>query len=154
MLQGLLQLRVCGCWNLRPGVFVVDNFTSSASPLFTINFSILYSIRVNYLVSENAALLCSPGCIFIQPPLQSRQKCYSKYPPSGYKRGSYVSISAVWCIDLLFLFNWGMMWLNFSASSGLTEEQQQIYKTALDFAHLEMRPHMAEWDENVCIIVT
>ncbi len=47
---------------------------------------------------------------------------------------------------------WGV-WLNFSASSGLTEEQQQIYKTALDFAHLEMRPHMAEWDENVCIIL-
>ena len=35
------------------------------------------------------------------------------------------------------------------ASSGLNEEQNQIYKMALNFALQEMRPQMAEWDEKV-----
>lgn len=35
------------------------------------------------------------------------------------------------------------------ASSGLTEEQQQMYSLALNFSHQEMRPQMAEWDEQV-----
>ncbi|KAM6334300.1 isobutyryl-CoA dehydrogenase, mitochondrial isoform 1-T1 [Alca torda] len=34
-----------------------------------------------------------------------------------------------------------------SASSGLTEEQKEFQKVALDFAAKEMAPHMAEWDE-------
>lgn len=33
-------------------------------------------------------------------------------------------------------------------SSGLTEEQQQMQKLALDFALKEMRPHMADWDRD------
>ncbi|XP_065582910.1 isobutyryl-CoA dehydrogenase, mitochondrial-like [Artemia franciscana] len=32
--------------------------------------------------------------------------------------------------------------------SGLTDEQQQIFKTAIDFARNEMAPRMKEWDEN------
>lgn len=37
----------------------------------------------------------------------------------------------------------------FLATSGLSEEQQQMYKLAVDFAHQEMRPNMAVWDEKV-----
>lgn len=37
----------------------------------------------------------------------------------------------------------------FLASAGLTEEQKEFQKVALDFATKEMAPHMAEWDEKV-----
>ena len=36
-----------------------------------------------------------------------------------------------------------------SAGDGLTEEQRQFQKVALDFASREMAPHMREWDEKV-----
>lgn len=36
-----------------------------------------------------------------------------------------------------------------SAGDGLSEEQRQFQKVALDFASREMAPHMREWDEKV-----
>ena len=48
------------------------------------------------------------------------------------------------------MFKWYFQ-LNHTASSDLTEEQQQIYKLASDFANQEMKPHMAEWDEKVIL---
>lgn len=37
----------------------------------------------------------------------------------------------------------------FLASAGLTEDQKEFQKVALDFAAKEMAPYMAEWDEKV-----
>lgn len=37
----------------------------------------------------------------------------------------------------------------FLASTGLTEDQKEFQKVALDFAAKEMAPYMAEWDEKV-----
>jgi hypothetical protein len=38
-----------------------------------------------------------------------------------------------------------------SATLGLAEEQNQIYQLAHDFALNEMKPHMQEWDQEVCL---
>ena len=35
------------------------------------------------------------------------------------------------------------------AGDGLTEEQRQFQKVAVEFASREMAPHMREWDEKV-----
>lgn len=37
------------------------------------------------------------------------------------------------------------------ASHGLTDEQKEFQKVAFDFATNEMAPHMAEWDQKVCL---
>ena len=38
-----------------------------------------------------------------------------------------------------------------TASHGLTDEQKEFQKVAFDFAANEMAPHMAEWDQKVCL---
>lgn len=38
-----------------------------------------------------------------------------------------------------------------TASHGLTDEQKEFQKVAFDFAANEMAPHMAEWDQKVCV---
>jgi len=38
---------------------------------------------------------------------------------------------------------------NATAADGLTDEQQQIQKVALDFAKNEFSPNMEEWDAKV-----
>lgn len=38
-----------------------------------------------------------------------------------------------------------------TASMGLNEEQKEFQKVAFNFAAREMAPHMAEWDQKVCV---
>lgn len=48
------------------------------------------------------------------------------------------------------LYRWHCINVRVTASMGLSDEQKEFQKVALNFAQNEMLPHMREWDEKVC----
>ena len=115
--------------------------------------NILHSISALYSGDRNAHAQSRGGA----PKVLNQQThtrwlcCYVACFVEGFVVGELCLPPPVWTVRYTYypLYTYTCYLVCVSAGDGLTEEQRQFQKVALDFASREMAPQMREWDEKV-----